>query len=106
MKDRLITQIAKKTTSKETLEALATLYQSFGVSRQMELRNKISTIRMSNIDIMVSNLVRDIELKDQLACIGKKWRIRSWCPLPQMDLLQLGNLLSKVFVLMSINQIT
>ena len=57
----MILYIAKKTIDKLMYEALVGLYQSFVVSRQMILRNKLSTLCMTNTNTIVRSLARVTE---------------------------------------------
>ena len=71
--ENLITNIVEKKTGNQIYDVLGVLYQSVSVPRKLVLRNKLSTICMSDIDtLMVSYLARITVLKDHLVVIWKK----------------------------------
>ena len=71
--ENLITHIVEKNIGYQIYDVLVVLYQSVSVPHKFLLRNKISTICMSDIDtLMVSYLARMIVLKYNLAAIGTK----------------------------------
>ena len=71
--ENLITHIVEKNTGNPIYDVLDVLYQSVSVPRKLLLRNKLSTICISDIDtLMVSYMARITMLKDHLAAIWKK----------------------------------
>ena len=71
--ENLITPIVEKKSGNPIYDVLDVLYQSVSVPRKFLLRNRISTICMSDIHtLMVSYLDRITMLKDHLDAIGTK----------------------------------
>ena len=70
--ENLITHIVEKNNGNLIYDVLSVLYQSVSVPGKLLLRNKLSTICMSDIDTMVSYLAKITVLKDHLAAIGTK----------------------------------
>jgi hypothetical protein len=67
MKNYLIPHIAKKKMTKEKCDDLIGLYQSVTISHKIHLRNKISTIHMSDKNCVDCYLMKIIEYRDQFS---------------------------------------
>jgi hypothetical protein len=60
----------EKKSTKDMFDALVTLYHCVNISHKLLLKNKLTTTCMSDIDTMASNLMKIIELRDELGVIG------------------------------------
>jgi hypothetical protein len=69
--DHLVSYVAKKTRSKEMLDALVSVFQSDNMSRKMILKIKLIECRMSTLDNVTSYLMRITQIRGQLAAVGQ-----------------------------------
>jgi hypothetical protein len=69
--DHLVSYVAKKTKSKEMLDALVSVFQSDNMSRKMILKIKLIECRMSTLDNVTSYLMRITQIRGQLAAVGQ-----------------------------------
>jgi hypothetical protein len=72
VKDHLVPHIVEKKYIKDMYEALITLYHSVNIFRKMLMKNKLTSMHLSDIDTMASYLLKITELRDQLVAITMK----------------------------------
>jgi hypothetical protein len=71
IKDHLIPQLMGKENSCEMWECLTKLYQSTNENRNMFLREKLKSIKMTKVENVVTYLTRLTQVRDELGVVGR-----------------------------------
>jgi hypothetical protein len=71
IKDHLIPHLTGKTHAYEMWESLTKLYQSTNENRNMILREKLKSIKMTKIENVVTYLTRLTQVRDELGVVGE-----------------------------------
>ena len=70
VKDHLVRQIFEKMTAKKMFRALRKLLEEKNINRALALRNQLSNLKMSRLELVASYFMRISELENQLSTIG------------------------------------
>ena len=71
VKDHVIPHISSKTRTYEMWDALNGLFQSSNENRKMVLREKLKSVKMVKVEVVISYLTRIPQVRDELAAVGE-----------------------------------
>ena len=66
----MVPQISQKKTAKKMFRALGKLFEDSNINDALDLRNQLSNLNMSRLELVASYFMRISELKNQLSTIG------------------------------------
>jgi hypothetical protein len=78
VKDHLIPHFVEKKTAKEMWDALKILFEAKNENRKMVLKDKLHDTKMGKGESVSPYLTRVAQVKDEVAAIGRSYRIQSW----------------------------
>ena len=64
IKDHLIPQVSSRKTSKEMFDALSSLFEGRNISRKVNLRNQLKSVKVQKSETMQSYFTRVYQIKE------------------------------------------
>ena len=71
VKDHLVSQISQKKTARKMFRASRKLFEDNNINCALALRNQLSNLKMSRLELVTSYFMRISKLRDQLSTIGE-----------------------------------